>query len=152
MSVLRCSSLVSGGVGGGCHARWMDVTVAVVERVPWRNLRVSLPEFAGVWAAAEGLHRAQVADPRDRNIFAGIVTVCRWLALLSSRAPVTGRSVTADPQSIEAEVEALMADIDAVPRPAWLSEPAGWADGIVATLDWAWQAADPPLNVGTAYR
>jgi hypothetical protein len=149
---LPCGGRPESLVGGRCHPRHMDVTVTDIERVPWRNLRVPRAEFAGVWTAGEGLHGAQVADSRERHIFAGIVTVCRWLALVSSRAPVTGRKVMADPETIEAEVEALMADIDATPRPAWLSEPAGWADGVVATLDWAWQAADPPLNIGTAYR
>jgi hypothetical protein len=118
----------------------MEVTTDRVMKVPPQNIRVSLPEFARVWAFAEG-----VADRVEDYYFLGVATTCEWLAgqpvpsrvepgkTEYPRCPASWGREFAMPETIEAE---CLAAVRARGSPlTWESE---MARGVVATLDWAW--------------
>jgi hypothetical protein len=123
----------------------MDVTSAVIRAIPEDNVRIPREEFVDVWRTAEGLHDALVAEPMDRAAVAAIVVVCRWLAGVHPRTPVTARAVAATPAEVEAELATMMAGFRLDPLPAWLASPPGWSTGLAFALAWAWLGGDMPL-------
>ncbi|MCR3720163.1 MULTISPECIES: hypothetical protein [Prauserella salsuginis group] len=126
----------------------MEVTEADVQRIPPRNVRVPLDEFARVWVEAG--HRAAA----DRDWYAsGVSMTCRWMAhgsielngrRLPASAPVTRRKDRAYEELIEAEVLAAEKLALQRPVPAWLAERPGWCEAVCATLRWAWRHSGPP--------
>lgn len=141
----------SGTVGGSCNRERMEVTEAVVARVPVGNLRVPRADFAAVWAAAE----RQCVERAELGVTdwyaGGVALTCRWLAgavtvqagrQVAAFAPVSNRTVRAYEELIEAEylaaeqLDARRPDLDAA-RP-------GWCQGIRATLRWSWRREGPP--------
>lgn len=134
----------------------MEVTENDVERIPVGNLRVPRNEFVGVWAAAERRNTEQ-ADRGVTDWYAGgVVVTCRWLARAVVR-PASGPRYLARPpisrcderayeELIEAEF--LAAELLEVRRPDLARSRPGWADGIRATLRWAWRSSgEAPIAV-----
>lgn len=137
----------------------MDVTEQDVTAIPVGNLRVSVGEFAAVWAAAE---RRVVEDPADWY-FLGVAVTCRWMARATVRpvsgpwyvqwAPVTKRKGFAYEELIEAECLAADGLLHRRPVPRWLLARPGWAEAIVDTFGgrgsvphprhWAWPSVRP---------
>jgi len=125
-----------------------------VARLPPGNLRVPPAEFVEVWVTAEELCDAQTPRGVEDWYAAAVAVTCEWLAaamvpsfdgrLVSASAPVTGRSVRAYEELIEAEFLAAETLDQRRPRPRWLMERPGWSEGICATLRWAWRASGPP--------
>ncbi|GAA4536012.1 hypothetical protein GCM10023175_02290 [Pseudonocardia xishanensis] len=84
---------------------------------------------------------------------AAVVTTCMWLADATyappwgrphpARSPATDRELRAYPETIEGELVA--AAILLQHRPDLVRSRPGWAEGISATLRWAWHAGPPPL-------
>lgn len=134
------------GVTIGC----VELSAADLERIPARNVRVPVVEFARVWVAAE---RQLDADPRSWATY-GVVATCRWLAGATvprrgggrqpARAPVTERSASACAELIAAECVAAEKLLFRRPVPAWVRNQPGWLEGVVATLAWAWRRTGPP--------
>jgi len=131
----------------------MELTGRDFDRIPPRNLRVPVVEFARLWLAAE----RQYDQDRSWSTF-GVVQTCRWLATATVRpadgqcyladAPVTNRFGQAHEETIEAE--ALAAEVLLFRRPVapWLLERPGWLLSVVKTLAWAWHRSGvPPLEV-----
>jgi len=132
----------------------MDVTAADIAKIPAENLHVARAEFAAVWIAVE----KHQDEPAYRGITdwydAGVSVTCRWLATATvrpeqgpwrlARSPVTRRTNRALPELIQEEC--LAAELLAMRRPVprWLAERPGWAESIVATLNWAWWRTGPP--------
>jgi hypothetical protein len=135
----------------------MEVTQALVARIPVGNLRVPRGEFAAVWASAERLSQ-QAGEQRVLAWYpAGVAATCRWLAgaVVEDRfgrrpaeSPVTWRSVRAFEELIEAEY--LAAELLNVRRPYLLEQQPGWCEGIRATLRWAWRRQGPPPLAASA--
>jgi hypothetical protein len=123
----------------------MDVTDALVAAVPEFNVRVPRDEFAEMWRAAERWYGVWMPDPAHQGAVTGIVDVCRWLATVTDTAPVTRRDGHARTASIETEVEAIQAAIDAPHPPAWFFVPSGWGNGVIACFTWAWLGGELPL-------
>lgn len=133
----------------------MDVTAAVVARVPVQNVRVPAGEFGAVWAAAEHRSASQAARGITDWYAGGVVLTCRWLAgavvtdrtgrRRLPRSPVTERIVTAYEELIEAEYVA--AETLDIARPDLVEFRPGWCDGIRATLRWAWRCNGPAPRV-----
>jgi len=84
---------------------------------------------------------------------------CRWLATAVvrpeqgpwylARSPVTHRTKRALPELIEEECLAAERLAMRRPVPQWLVERPGWAESIVAALNWAWwRRGGAPLPVG----
>lgn len=127
----------------------MQVTEADIARIPRRNVRVPVDEFARMWRAAE---------QNDEHSWyrAGVAMTCRWMATATVRpdsgrwypafAPVTHKSGRAYEELIEAEyVAAEKLDMN---RPWWLSNRPGWIEAVCATLRWAWcRSGPPPLSL-----
>ena len=147
-----------GSVVAGCHAGGMEVLASEVAKVPAENLRVARAEFAAVWVVAERHQDEQALRHVTDWYGGGIVVTCRWLATATvrprsgpwylARSPVTGRSNRALPELIEAEC--LAAELQAMQRPVpnWLTKRPGWAESIVATLNWAWRRSGrPPIGI-----
>lgn len=126
---------------------WWQMAVA---KVPPENLRVSWAEFGALWAYAE---QAGSQPGPDDDYLVGVVLTCRWLAdqpVWSStsgkarmpRAPFTGRSHGAMPETIDEEYLA------AASRRTLRRE---LARGVIATLDWTWHGShQPPLAISGA--
>jgi hypothetical protein len=130
----------------------MDVTAALVAKIPTENLRVRRADFAEVWTRAETL--ASRSGP-DADYFVGVVFTCRWLAaqpvwspivhlMEMPRTPIGWSHVTAMPETIEDEyLNAVRASVRSV--------TAARARGVVATLDWAWHGnGRPPIAMAAA--
>ena len=65
------------------------------------------------------------------------------------RAPVTGRTVLAIEELIEAEYLAAATLAMRRPRPGWLLKRPGWVEAVEATLHWAWHGyGSPPMQIG----
>jgi hypothetical protein len=140
----------------------MDLTAADIEKIPAENLHVSRAEFAAVWIAVEKdqdeLARRGVTDWYG----AGVSVTCRWLATATvrpergaarrpARSPVTRRISRALPELIQEECLAAELLVMRGPVPRWLAERPGWAESIVATLNWAWwRTGLPPVRVQQA--
>jgi hypothetical protein len=134
----------------------MEVTEIDVERIPVSNLRVPRSEFVGVWAAAERRNTEQ-ADRGVTDWYAGgVVVTCRWLARAVvrpdsgprclARPPISRRDERAYEELIEAEY--LAAELLDVRRPDLARSRPGWAEGIRATLRWAWRcSSEAPIAV-----
>ena len=128
----------------------VSAEVVAVARVPEENLRIPRAEFGTVWSYAERLGRLPNVDD---GFLVGVILTCRWLAaqpVWSSivrrpempGAPLTGRRHVAMPETVEAELLAAYSH-NAVNRAR--------ADGVAATLEWAWRGSrPPPLDLGTA--
>lgn len=129
----------------------VEVSDAMVAAIPRGDIRVPRDEFAALWRAAE---HAQEIENTWRT--AGFVMTCRWLARATvrpregqpymARSPVTGRTVSAIEELIDAEL--LAAEKMALRRPVpprVLNRP-GWLDAVIATLTWAWLGrGEPPV-------
>jgi hypothetical protein len=135
----------------------VDVSAAVVAKVPGQNLRVSRDEFGALWAAAEDWGGRPGPDD---DYLVGVVLTCRWVGsqpVWSSvvgraempAAPYTGRRHSAMPETIDAEYLAAAAGPVAGPhRP--VSRP-DLARGVVVTLDWTWHGSRrPPFDISHA--
>lgn len=121
----------------------VEVSAQMVAAIPRGNIRVPREQFAALWRAAE---RAQQTENTWRS--AGVVMTCRWLAgavvrppdarPYMARAPVTGRTVSAIEELIQAEL--LAAEKMALRRPVSVrvQNRPGWLDAVIATLNWAW--------------
>jgi hypothetical protein len=132
----------------------VDVSAAVVAKVPGQNLRVSRAEFGAVWALAEVLGSQPY---RGDDFLIGVLRTCRWLGaqpVWSSvvgraempTAPCTGRRHSAMPETIDAEY--LAAAAGQVPRPNRPVSRPDLARGVVATLDWTWHGSRrPPFGI-----
>ncbi|MEU6643205.1 hypothetical protein ABZ863_11705 [Saccharomonospora sp. NPDC046836] len=132
----------------------MDLTAADLERIPARNVRVPVVEFARVWLAAE---RQVEADPQSWATY-GVVATCRWLAGATvpsiaggrelASAPVTRRSGSAYEELIAAECLAAEKMLFRRPVPPRVLSQPGWLEAVVATLAWAWRRTGPaPITV-----
>ena len=137
----------------------MQVTEQDIARIPRGNVRAPVAEFARVWIEAE--RRCEVRGVQDWRA-AGVAMTCRWMGAAivrpedgrrwyPAKAPVTHRNRTAYEELIEAEfLAAEKLDLKR-PRPEWLSDQAGWIEGVCATLRWAWRRSGPvPLQLDTA--
>jgi hypothetical protein len=135
----------------------VDVSTAVVAKVPGENLRVSRDHFGTLWAAVEDWGGR---PGPDNDYLVGVVLTCRWLGaqpVWSSvvgraempTAPYTGRRRTAMPETIDAEYFAAAAGQVSRPnRPVIRPE---LARGVVATLDWTWHGSRrPPFDIAHA--
>jgi hypothetical protein len=60
----------------------VDVSARDLEKIPARNLRVPVVDFAGLWIAAE----REYDQDRSWGTF-GVVETCRWLADAASPLP-----------------------------------------------------------------
>lgn len=138
----------------------MDVTDTDIARIPRRNVRVPVDEFAHVWLAAERRSAEQGARGVWDWYAAGVAITCRWMgtAIVRSErfghhpapAPVTRRKNQAYEELIEAEFLAAEKLDMRRPRPAWLADRMGWSESICATLRWAWRRSGPaPLQLET---
>lgn len=135
----------------------MEVTEKDIGRIPRRNVRVPVAEFAQLWMAAERRNREQTARGIRDWYTGGVVVTCRWIAAATVRdpdrwypafAPVTRRSSRAYEELIEAEFFAAEKLDMKTPRPEWLAKRPGWSEAVCATLRWAWRRRGPaPLEV-----
>ncbi|ASR33855.1 hypothetical protein BAY61_01350 [Prauserella marina] len=136
----------------------MELTGADLDRIPARNVRVPVVEFARVWVAAE----RQLAEDQSWGTF-GVVATCRWLAGASvpnitggremAKAPVTRRSGSAYEELIAAECQAAEAMLFRRPVPPRVLSQPGWLEAVVATLAWAWRRTGPaPITVPESTR
>lgn len=132
----------------------MELTGADFDRIPARNVRVPVVEFAGVWHAAE---QALAAEPTSWALF-GVAQTCRWLAGATVRrtgqpaqlaeAPVTGRFGVAHEETIEAEALAAEVLLFRRPVPPWVADRPGWLLAVHRTFAWAWRkSGTPPVEV-----
>jgi hypothetical protein len=132
----------------------MDVSAAVVAKVPGGNLRVSRADFGALWAAAEDWGGR---PGPDNDYLIGVLRTCRWLGaqpVWSSvvgraempTAPYTGRRHSAMPETIDAEY--LAAAAGQVSRPNRPVSRPELARGVVAALDWTWHGSRrPPFEI-----
>jgi hypothetical protein len=132
----------------------MDVSAAVVAKVPGGNLRVSRADFGALWALVDYLGSQPY---RGDEFLIGVLRTCRWLGaqpVWSSvvgraempAAPYTGRRRSAMPETIDAEY--LVAAAAQVPRPNRRVSRPDLARGVVATLDWTWHGSrSPPFDI-----
>jgi hypothetical protein len=68
-----------------------------------------------------------------------------------ARSPVTGRTNLALPELIQEECLAAEKLAMRRPVPLWLAGRPGWAEGIIATLNWAWRrTGQPPIRIDQA--
>lgn len=134
----------------------MEVTDKDVERIPVRNLRVSLDEFVAVWAEAERRNAEQAERGVTDWYAGGVIVTCRWLARAvvrpasgsrrMARPPVSRHDDCAYEELIEAEY--LAAELLDVRRPDLVDSRPGWCEAIRATLRWAWRSSGtPPIDV-----
>lgn len=139
--------------GGRVTIKGMELTGRDFDKIPPRNLRVPVVEFASVWLAAERRY-----DLEHSWAALGVIDVCRWLACATVRldsgrtflayAPVTERTGLAHEETIAAECHAAEVLLHRRPVPPWLAERPGWLDNIMATLEWAWRRNGvPPAGV-----
>jgi len=129
----------------------MEVTEGHIAGIPAGNLRVPRAEFATLWATAERLNR-EAAEQRVVAWYpAAVAVTCRWLAgaivddqfgRRPAASPATRRAARAFEELIEAEY--LAAELLPVHRPGLAQRQPGWAEGIQATLRWAWRRQGPP--------
>jgi hypothetical protein len=123
----------------------MEVTARAVEDIPRDNLRVSPDAFVALWRLVEHLEEARPAD----WYVAGVAATCEWLACAAvpsivggwelARAPVTRRANLAHEELIAAEL--MAAEVAAVRNPCGLEGRPGWLEGIIVTLQWAWEGS-----------
>lgn len=110
---------------------------------------MTVTEFAKVWQAIED-RADELSETQSTNDFvAGVLQTCRWIAESGWWAgevvpsPVTGQSVPASPDLIEAEVRAAER---AIRTPAEVRRP-DYVGGVWATLMWTWRGSGvPPLR------
>ncbi|MFI7059383.1 hypothetical protein ACIBL3_00190 [Kribbella sp. NPDC050124] len=135
----------------------MELTVRDFERIPPGNLRVPVREFARLWLAAETRGDALTAEGRGDWYLTGVQVTCRWLACgfvtfnfpsgptrQRAHAPTTGSTRVAYEELIARETEAAERVVASGGRPG---RP-GFAEGALATLDWAWRRSGvPPIEV-----
>lgn len=125
-----------------------ELPTDAVTRVPQENLRVPPGEFGALWIEAERLgQRSSTGD----DFLVGVILTCRWLAdqpvwseiihrAEMPSAPLTGRRHAAMPETIESELLVAYSSTG-INRQR--------ADGVAATLEWAWRGCGrPPLDVG----
>jgi hypothetical protein len=133
------------------------VTQADIARIPVANIRVPRGEFATLWSAAERLCDEKGERGVSDWYAGGVAATCEWLAAAVFRpetgprqdacSPATGRSARAYEELIEAEY--LAAEQLLERQPASVRRRAGWVEGVLATLDWAWhRTGQPPLQIG----
>ena len=119
--------------------------------MPEESLRVSRAEFCALWALAEHLG-GRSGDGGEYLL--GVILTCQWLAdqpvpsILPSRvaemprSPLTRRLERPMPETIESELLAAHAQRGVRPE---------LAQGVAATLEWAWRGKGrPPLDVSPA--
>jgi hypothetical protein len=133
----------------------MELTGRDFDKIPQRNLRVPVVDFARLWLAAE----QQYAADRQNWAAFGVVETCRWLACATVRppndgpwylphAPVTSRTGRAHEEVIEAETLAAEVLLFRRPVPTWLEKRPGWLPAVLQTLVWAWRRSGvPPIDV-----
>ncbi|MFI6827590.1 hypothetical protein ACIBG5_10855 [Kribbella sp. NPDC050241] len=139
----------------------MELTARDFERIPQRNLRIPVREFARLWLTAERRDDAMNAagEPEDAYL-RGVCATCEWLGgvIIQVRgadgqslsvfrpSPLTGLQSKAHEELIAEETRAAERTIaDSVP-----SEP-GFVHGALATLMWAWRRSGmPPIDVERA--
>jgi hypothetical protein len=139
----------------------MELTAREFERIPRRNLRIPVREFARLWLTAERRDDAMEAagEPEDAYL-RGVCAACEWLAGVIIRvrgadgrqvsvfrpSPVTGLQSKAYEELIAEETQAAEQIVaDSLP-----GEP-GFVDGVLAALLWAWRRSGvPPLDVKRA--
>ncbi|MGW1344690.1 hypothetical protein ACWCOV_26860 [Kribbella sp. NPDC002412] len=139
----------------------MELTARHFERIPRRNLRIPVREFARLWLVAERHDDAmKAADQAEDSYLRGVCATCEWLAgviitvhgadgrpaSVFRPSPVTGLQSKAYEELIAEETlaaERIVADsLPGVP---------GFVDGVLATLKWAWRrSAEPPIDVERA--
>ena len=130
----------------------MEVTAAVLARIPTGNLRVPRAEFAAVWEVAERRDREQDGRGVTDWYAAGGAVTCRWIATAAvtdrmgrraaALAPVSQYAHLAYEELIEAEYQA--AELLDLRWPELLTGRPGWCEAIRATLRWAWRHSGPP--------
>jgi hypothetical protein len=127
----------------------MELTGRDFDKIPPRNLRVPVADFARLWLAAE-----QRYDQDKTWANFGVIQTCRWLAGATVRppddapwylayAPVTQRTGLPYEEVIEAETLAAEVLLFRSPVPAWLEKRPGWLPAVVKTLTWAWRGTTP---------
>ena len=130
----------------------MEVTAAVLARIPTGNLRVPRAEFVAVWEVAERRDREQ-GDRGVTDWYAAAVAVtCRWIATAAvtdrmgrraaALAPVSQHDHLAYEELIEAEYHA--AELLDLRWPELLTRRPAWCEAIRATLRWASRHSGPP--------
>ena len=137
---------------------FVEVSARDVDKIPQRNIRVPREEFAALWRVAE--RRNEELGTRSEGAWfnAGVVVTCRWLARATVRpetgpwyttsAPVTGKTSLVYEELIANECLQAEKLAMRMPVPDWLQRRPGWVEGILATLDWAWQRnGRPPIDV-----
>jgi hypothetical protein len=138
----------------------MEVTEAMLARVPAGNLRVPRAEFAALWVEAERLNIEQAGRPETDWYPGAVAVTCRWLAgaivedgrgrRSPARAPATRGQARAYEELIEAEY--LAAEQLDLRRPDLAVHRPGWCDGIRATLRWVWRRNGPcPLLLAPVF-
>ena len=139
----------------------MELSGRDFDRIPRRNLRVHVGEFARLWLAVEQRADALEAAGRPEDSYlTGVQSTCRWLAgvIISvsgpggptsiwSPSPITGVQQKAYEELIAQETQAAEnAVLGCLP-----GQP-GFVDGALATLAWAWRGSDvPPIEVEQAH-
>jgi hypothetical protein len=131
----------------------MRVTRGHLDRIPPRNMRIPVRDFARVWLTAEIRDdEMAAANLAEDGYLRGVCATCEWMAglIVTVRedgrppasfyrpSPLTGMQVKAYEELIAAEtVEAE--------RVAAGSEPGepDFVDGVLATLLWAWRGTGP---------
>ncbi|MFC9687787.1 hypothetical protein ACFTSF_04560 [Kribbella sp. NPDC056951] len=110
---------------------------------------VTAAEFAEVWQAIEDRADELSAAGRDSDFVTGMLQTCRWIAEYRWWAgevvpsPITGQSMPATPELIEAEVVAVE---QAVRAPSRVGRP-DYVGGVWATFMWTWRGSGvPPLR------
>lgn len=139
----------------------MELSGRDFDRIPPRNLRVQVKEFARLWLTAERRADGLEAEGRPEDFYlTGVRSTCQWLAGViitvdgpSGRAhawspsPITGVQTKAYEELIAEETRAAeRAAVGSVP-----GEP-DFVDGVLATLLWAWRRSGvPPIEVDRAH-
>jgi len=135
----------------------MELTARDFERIPRRNLRIPVREFARLWFHAERRADAmEVAGEPEHPYLRGVCSTCEWLAgvivtvsgvngpaSVFVPSPVTGMLDKAYEELIAEETQAA----EQVVADSLRGEP-GFVDGVLATLEWAWRRSGvPPIDM-----
>jgi hypothetical protein len=142
-----------------CDGVCVEVTAALIERIPAENLRVRRADFAAVWAEAERAYKRNTLTHTSDWYVLGVAVTCEWLAgavvpgLRGSThpawAPITHRKSAAHPELIESET--LAAERWVARHPHGMERRPGWLEAILATLTWTWRGVGvPPLEIRDA--
>jgi hypothetical protein len=139
----------------------MELSGRDFDRIPQRNVRIRLSEFARLWLTVERRADALESEGQAEDSYlAGVQSTCRWLAGVVimvngpsgptpawSPSPITGERQKAYEELIAEETQAAeQAMVGSLPgRP-------GFVDGAMATLAWAWRRSSvPPVEVEQAH-